>query len=66
MSSDEYEQACHNGIIGMDRGEKSSIEPRRRPVNGLNGPMGKESQAPFAWAIAVGLSNLTLRQPDCN
>jgi hypothetical protein len=25
--------------------------------------MGKESQAPFAWAIAVGLSNLTLRQP---
>jgi hypothetical protein len=23
--------------------------------------MGKESQAPFAWAIAGGLSNLTLR-----
>jgi len=42
-------------------GEKSSIGPRRRPVNGLNGPTGKESQTPSAWAIAVGLSNLTLR-----
>jgi hypothetical protein len=27
--------------------------------------MGKESQAPFAWAIAVGLSNLTLRAKAC-
>jgi hypothetical protein len=27
-------------------GEKSTIGPRRRPVNGLNGPTGKESQAP--------------------
>jgi hypothetical protein len=28
MSSDEYEQACHNGIIGMDRGKSlaSSLE----------------------------------------
>jgi hypothetical protein len=42
-------------------GEKASIGPRRRPVNGLNGPPGKESQDPSAWAIAVGLSNLTLR-----
>jgi hypothetical protein len=27
----------------------------------MNGPMAKESQAPSAVAIAVGLSNLTLR-----
>jgi hypothetical protein len=42
-------------------GEKSSIGPRRRLVNGLKGPTGKEPQAPSAWAFAVGLSNLTLR-----
>src|SRR5450432_3321735 len=46
-------------------GEKSSIGPRRRPVNGLNGPTGKESQAPSAWAIAGGPSNLTLRGVGC-
>ena len=45
------------------RAEKPSVGPRRRPVNGLNGPTGKEPQAPSAWAIAVGLSSLTLRAP---
>src|SRR5471032_1823442 len=44
--------------------KKLSIGPRKRPVNGLNGPMGKEPQAPSSWAIAVGMSNLTLRGWD--
>jgi hypothetical protein len=43
------------------RQQKPSIGPRRRPANRLNGPTGKEPQTPSAWAIAVGLSNLTLR-----
>src|ERR1019366_2950289 len=42
-------------------GDKHSFGPGRRAVKRLNEPMAKEPQAPFAWAIAGGLSNLTLR-----
>ena len=41
--------------------EKDSIGSRRRAVNRLE-PMGKEPQAPSAWAIAVGPGNLTIRE----
>src|SRR5260370_310489 len=36
------------------------VGPRRRPVNGLTLPTGKEPQAPSGGAIAVGLSTFTL------
>jgi hypothetical protein len=53
-------------LVNLTRlGENHSIGPRRRLVYGLNGPPGKASQAPSAWAIAVGLSNLILpKAPD--
>jgi hypothetical protein len=35
-------------------GEKSSIGPRRGPVNGLNGPTGKEPQAPSPGQLQSG------------
>jgi hypothetical protein len=42
-------------------GDKHSIGPGRGAVKRLNGPMAMMPQAPSAWAIAVGLSSLTLR-----
>jgi hypothetical protein len=46
-------------------GDKHSFGPGRRAVKRLNGPMAKEPQASSAWAFAVGLSNLTLREFAC-
>jgi hypothetical protein len=42
-------------------GDKHSFGPQRRAVKRLNGLVAKVTQAPCVWAIAVGLSNLTLR-----
>src|ERR1022692_1461078 len=42
-------------------GNKHSFGPGRRAVKRLNGPTAMMPQASSAWAIAVGLSNLTLR-----
>ena len=44
-------------------GDKHSFGPGSRAVKRLNGPMAEEPQAPSAWAFAVGLSILTLREP---